>query len=221
LKAKILIIEGNRADHPSFSDGLKSRGFDVISVRNGAAAHECLLQEDPDIIVIDADSLRTSGKRICLSLREALDDIPIILIANPEEALKQNGKPFCDETTLVLPFTIQKLVNRIKPLLPGDSKHFLHTGPIHLDMERQRVRCQGKVGNLTPHMAALLKYLMERPNEVIERNTLFKFVWETDYTQDTRTLDVHISWLRKIIEADPRHPRILITIRGVGYRLDA
>jgi DNA-binding response OmpR family regulator len=221
LKARILLIEGNRADHPSFSDGLRKRGFFVQSVRNGTAAQERLLEVDPDIIIVDADSLRTSGKRICQTLRGALDDIPIILIINREEAEKNhNGKANHNETILILPFTIQKLVNRLKPLLPGESKNLMHTGPIRLDIERLRVRCLSNTGNLTPHLVKLLKYLMERPGDVIQRDELFRVVWETDYTQDTRTLDVHISWLRKIIEVDPRKPKFIITVRGVGYRLD-
>ncbi|MBA4419602.1 MAG: hypothetical protein C0391_00450 [Anaerolinea sp.] len=221
MTTKILLIEGKRADHPSFYDGLKKRGYDVQSVRNGSTALEKLIGVDPDIIVIDADSLRTSGKRICQSLRDVMDDIPIVLIISPEEAAKNhNVKSDCDATILVLPFTIQKLINRLKPLQPGESKNFLHIGPIRLDLERQRVRCLNNVGNLTPHLVRLLKFLMDHPGEVMERDIVFKQVWETDYTQDTRTLDVHISWLRKIIEVDPRKPKFIITVRGVGYRLD-
>jgi DNA-binding response OmpR family regulator len=112
------------------------------------------------------------------------------------------------------------LVNRIKPLLPGDGKNVLHVGHIRLDVERQRVRCLGKNARLTPRLVALLTVLLKHPGEVVERKALFRKVWETNYTGDTRTLDVHISWLRKAIELDPENPRFLKTIRGVGYRLD-
>jgi DNA-binding response OmpR family regulator len=77
-----------------------------------------------------------------------------------------------------------------------------------------------KNSKLTPRLVRLLRILMERHGEVVEREALFKQVWETNYTGDTRTLDVHISWLRKAIELDPDNPRFLHTIRGVGYRLD-
>ena len=96
----------------------------------------------------------------------------------------------------------------------------LHTGPIRLDMGQRRVRCLGKQARLTPRLAAIFKTLMEHHGEVVERANLFSQVWETKYTEDTRTLDVHISWLRQALEVDPRHPRFLKTIRGVGYRLD-
>jgi DNA-binding response OmpR family regulator len=78
----------------------------------------------------------------------------------------------------------------------------------------------GKNTRLTPRLALLLQLLIEHRGEVVERETLFKRVWETDYTGDTRTLDVHISWLRRAIELDPNHPKFLHTVRGVGYRLD-
>jgi DNA-binding response OmpR family regulator len=87
-------------------------------------------------------------------------------------------------------------------------------------MEQRRVRCLGKKSRLTPRLVSLLRNLMEHPGVVIERAELFKQVWDTEYTADTRTLDVHVSWLREAIEVDPRQPRFLKTIRGVGYRLD-
>lgn len=152
-----------------------------------------------------------------------MDEIPIILITIPDgdgKSTKENNNSNGKDITLTLPFTIQKLINRIKPLLPGEGKDVLHMGPIWLDLEHKRVRCMNNSGKLTPHLVKLLKLLMDHPGEVIERDALFKHVWETEYTVDTRTLDVHISWLRKIIEVDPRHPRFIITSRGVGYRLD-
>jgi DNA-binding response OmpR family regulator len=89
-----------------------------------------------------------------------------------------------------------------------------------LDLERKRVRCQGKEARLTPRMTHLLQVLMRHPGEVLEREQLFREVWKTEYMGDTRTLDVHISWLREAIEEDPHKPHLLKTIRGVGYRLD-
>jgi DNA-binding response OmpR family regulator len=171
---------------------------------------------DPDLVVVNAASMRTSGKRICRSMHESANGVPVVLISEPElisEGLSAN-------VVLVLPFTIRKLLNRIRPLLPGDSGQLLHTGPIRLDLERRRVRCQGREAVLTPRLTQLLKAFMEHPGEALERERLFRDVWNTEYTGDTRTLDVHISWLRQAIEENPRKPRFLKTIRGVGYRLD-
>jgi len=96
----------------------------------------------------------------------------------------------------------------------------LHIGPIRLDTGLNWVRCQGREARLTPRQTQLLKVLMQHPGEVLERERLFSQVWETGYTGDTRTLDVHISWLRQAIEENPRQPVFLKTIRGVGYRMD-
>ncbi len=121
---------------------------------------------------------------------------------------------------LSLPFTAQKLVNRIRHLLPGDAGDDIHAGPLHLDVEKRVVRCMDKQTRLTPRLMRLLKMLIDHRGEVIERKVLFSHVWETDYTDDTRTLDVHVSWLRRAIEDNPEEPIYLKTIRGVGYRLD-
>jgi DNA-binding response OmpR family regulator len=121
---------------------------------------------------------------------------------------------------LTLPFTVRKLINRISPFLPSDGDHILHVGAIRLDLEHKRVRCQGREAKLTPRLAILLRILMQHPGDVLGRAQLFSQVWNTEYTEDTRTLDVHISWLRQALEEDPRKPQYIKTIRGVGYRLD-
>ena len=124
------------------------------------------------------------------------------------------------DSIVSLPFTAQKLVNRVKALMPGDGNNVVSVGPIRLDLENRRVRSLGKNTKLTPRLITLLQILMDKHGEVVEREALFKKVWETNYTGDTRTLDVHISWLRRAIELDPDNPKFLKTIRGVGYRLD-
>jgi DNA-binding response OmpR family regulator len=217
MKARILWIEGKRAESPSFIPALRKKDFTVETAPTGKAALARIEAFDPDLVVINTPTLRTTGRRICHDLRARLDGLPILLITTPEQDL---GKLPCASVVLTLPFTARKLVNRILPLLPGDGPNVIHVGPLRLDMERKRVRCQGREARLTPHLAQLLKLLMEHHGEVIERERLFREIWNTEYTGDTRTLDVHISWLRQAIEADPRKPQFLKTIRGVGYRLD-
>ncbi len=217
MKARILWIEGKRADSPSFIPALRKKDYLVEVVSTGSAALARLLEIDPDLVVINTPSLRTSGKRICRDLHEKISTLPIVVILSPEQAFTGEN---CARVVLKLPFTIRKLLNRITPLLPGDGQHMIHLGHIRLDLERKRVRCQGREARLTPRLTHLLEVLMQHTGEVVERQQLFKEVWETDYTVDTRTLDVHISWLREALEEDPRHPQYLKTIRGLGYRLD-
>jgi len=215
--ATLLLIEGKHADHPTFTPALRKKGFVVELASSGSEALARLADGfAPDLIVVNAATLRTSGKRICQSLREKTNSLPILLILDEDREVEKMAA----DVLLSLPFTAQKLVNRIRHLLPGDGKDSIHAGPIRLDIERRMVRCLGKQSRLTPRLVYLLKALIEHHGEVIERKVLFSQVWETNYTDDTRTLDVHVSWLRQAIEADPDVPQFLKTIRGVGYRLD-
>lgn len=215
--ATILWIEGKRANSPSFIPGLRKKGYEIETVQTGAQAQAKLSDVKPDLVVVDSASMRSNGKRICKSLRNQDGNLPILVIADPEKVYSGD---FCANIILSLPFTIRKLNNRIIRILPGEGGQVMRTGPIRLDLERKRVRCNEKESRLTPRLIILLKTLMEHEGEVLERKRLFKDIWETDYIGDTRTLDVHISWLRQAIEADPRNPQYLKTIRGVGYRLD-
>lgn len=214
--ATILIIEGRHAEIPSFATELQKKDFTVDTAKSGSDAISRLDKATPDLVVVNAASLRSSGVRICQSLRDKSDKLPIILILDKETTVSKDTA----DVILNLPFTVQKLANRIKPLLPGDGNNMIQAGPIRLDTEKRRVRCLGKNTKLTPRLVNLLKMMMDHHGEVVEREQLFKEVWETDYTGDTRTLDVHVSWLRRAIELDPLKPKFLKTIRGVGYRLD-
>jgi DNA-binding response OmpR family regulator len=217
LTATILVIEGRKAGKPTFAEFLQKKGFSVISALNGTEALARMPETAPDVVVVNAASLGSSGVRICQSLNAGAEShTPVVLVL---EEGKQVDKSVAD-VALNLPFTPQKLLNRLKPFLPGDGSHIVHVGPLRLDAEHRRVKCLGKNSRLTPRLFTLLQVLLNRRGEVIGREELFKQVWDTDYTGDTRTLDVHISWLRRAIEIDPLHPRFLHTVRGMGYRLD-
>jgi len=216
MSDSLLVIEGRYGDVPAFAAELQKKGFEVHPVKNGGAAVSRLERLNPSLVVVNAASLRSTGLRICKSIRSKNGKYPIVLV------LARDAKVSKDlaDAVLVLPFTAQKLANRIRPLLPGDGQNVIHVGPLRLDVEQRRVKCLGKNSKLTPRLVTLLHLLMDKHGEVVERDALFKKVWETNYTGDTRTLDVHISWLRRAIELDPLKPKFLKTVRGVGYRLD-
>jgi DNA-binding response OmpR family regulator len=214
----ILWVEGRWSSNPNFVSILEKKGFNIDVVSTGKSALKVVDKSKYDLVVVNAASMRTSGKRICMALKEKKEKLPILLICDPEKAVK--GNPDCMSEILVLPFTSRKLVNRIEPLLPADEARLMKVGPIRLNKDRNQVRCYGKKTTLTPRLIRLLEMLVDHRGKVVEREELFKDVWRTNYTGDTRTLDVHISWLRQAIEKDPRKPQLLKTIRGVGYRLD-
>lgn len=216
MNSLILLIEGKRANRPSFREGLLKRGYNVESVPNGTAALDFVQKQKPRAVIIDAASMRTSGTRICHDLRKISKQLPLLLILPEKNNI--DSSDIADQI-LVMPFTIQKLLNRLNPYLATNQAKMLQAGPIRLDLEQRWVYCRGKRTRLTPQLFALMEMFLRHPGTVITREELFSKLWETDYLGDTRSLDVHISWLRRAIEKDPRNPVFLRTERGVGYRL--
>jgi DNA-binding response OmpR family regulator len=216
-KTRILWAGKRRADIPIFVPDLEAKGYKVTIVSTGKAALERLAKRKPDVMVVDGASMRTTGSRICKSVQAKHPSVPIILI-NSLDNLPTNE--IVADVQLVHPFTIRKLENRIIPFSPGDGKNTIKIGPIHLDVDRRVIRCNGKEEHITPRMAELLKMMIKSKGVVLDRKKMFSKIWKTDYTEDTRSLDVHINWLRKIIEKDPNNPKIILTVRGKGYKLD-
>lgn len=214
----ILWVAGRWAGDSNFLPALDKKGFRVTTVSNGKEALKAINDKKPDLVVVFAASMRTSGTRICKSIRQQENGLPILLISDPENPVEEDFD--YANTVLSMPFTSRKLVNRITPLTPFDKKQMEKYGPLRLDKGRRQVLCHGKKTTLTPRLLRLLGLLLDNRGEVVERDKLFTEVWKTSYTGDTRTLDVHISWLRDAIEKNPRKPLHLKTIRGKGYILD-
>jgi DNA-binding response OmpR family regulator len=216
--ANVLLLESDRTNAPSFLPALEKRGYRVNVEHTAQTALKRIRSTEPDIVVLDAASLKTSGARICRQLRANLNGTPIVLVADPKNPPDAN----CGASiTLITPFTPRKLLNTVARLLPAEEGVLLQRGPIRLNLSQKRVQCGGREEKVTPKQARLLEMFLEAPpSTMLTRKAIIKRVWETDYTGDTRTLDVHISWLRGVIEPNPRKPRYLKTIRGQGYRLD-
>ncbi len=219
MKPRILWIKGDRAAATTFLPDLRKKGYHLETVPSGKCALALLSSFHPDLTVVHAASMRSNGQRICCALRGRMNGEPILLIQRKD----QHSLTKCQANqVLVLPFTIRKLVNRIQALVPEANGKALHAGPIALYPDCRTLQVAGgEAQKLTPNLVALLHILINNRGVVMEREVLFREVWKTDYVEDTRTLDVHISWLRKKIESDPRRPALLKTVRGVGYRLDA
>src|SRR5512136_161077 len=214
--AVILLVEGARPAS-SLAPTLEGRGYHVVRASNSKEAISRVRTDAPALAVVNSTSLHTDGQRLCLDLRGATDEMPVIIIVRAgSDPAKITGA----DLVLVRPFTGRKLLNRIVRMLPDSVGDVLRVGNFTLNPDSRSLRIGKAEYHLTPMKAHLLEVFMRHPGEVLSREFLMKQVWQTDYLGDTRTVEVHIRWLREIIEADANHPVYLQTIRGVGYRLN-
>jgi DNA-binding response OmpR family regulator len=217
--ALILLVEGKRAGDDSLQAALCKAGYEVTVYHTGNAALEWARENEPDLIVFDGASMRSSGVRSCRQLHQALDDVPIIHTRTEEQARDESAGA---AVYLVRPYTPRKVLNRVRALLPAvaSEEEIVRAGDLILYRGKRSVEVHGQgERQLTPKLAALLEDFLRHPNEVRTRRELMQNVWQTDYIGDTRTLDVHVRWVREAVESDPGAPRRLLTVRGKGYVL--
>jgi len=211
----ILLIESARA-RTSFASALERRKYTVIRVSTSRQALAKAQERLPALIILDSASARIDGPRLCREIRAHLDGVAILLLVR---AGVQIDATCGADYVLAKPLTSRKLLNRVARMLPSGAAATLSVGDFALNVANRCVRLGKREHQLTPKQARLLEMFMRQPNEVITRRQLMKAVWNTDYMGDTRTLDVHIRWLRQIIEVDAGKPRRLLTVRNVGYKL--
>ncbi len=214
-RVKVLIIEkksGNR--DLSFYSALVSKGYNVTAVKDVKSAMASFSKKPVDVIVLNAASMKTSGVRMSQQLYEGVSGTPIVLIS-PENTQSSNGVV---QEIIHRPFTIRKLSNCISRYTPGLAKDLIKAGPIRMDVKKCVVKCRGRVTKLTPQAVSLLLVFMQLPGHLFTRQELMKRIWKTDYMGDTRTLDVHVRWLRKAIEEDPSNPQYILSVHSIGYK---
>ncbi len=212
----VLVVEGKKPANEYWAPDLAD-DYHVFRAKTRREALAQVEEDSPAVIVLDAPSLRFSCKRFCETLAYDGIDIPVLMLfAEGKEDSPDAGA----NAYLQYPFSNQKLSNRISWLLPAPEGEVLTLGDLSFNIKRHSVVCGDRETHLTPKQARLLEVFMRHPGEVLTRSFLMRQVWETDYTDDTRTLDVHIHWVRKAIEEDTRSPVYLHTVRGVGYRFD-
>lgn len=210
--ARILFIERTGA----YSDALKKR-YDVTSVPSGKQGLTSVREGKFAVAVLDAISMRTPGDRIARQLKEGLGAIPLIHL-HPGSKASANTPA---DIVLFMPFTARKIANAIDRLLhPVGSDAVVTCGPFSVNMSRRVLVANGQETSLTPKLARLVETFFRHPGETLDRALLMERVWDTSYLGDTRTLDVHVRWIRRAIEENPSVPRYLKTVRGVGYRLE-
>lgn len=215
-KPKLILVERKSGrDTESYLAPLK-RHFEVVCVSSGKQALE---QSKPDAIVLNALSLHSPGARIARQLKVRMPGVPLIHLVS------KNGEESPADAVFCPPLTSRKLISAIKRMLrpletQTQPEELLRCGHVSLNLSRRVLIIDGHETALTPKLAALVEEFLRHPGETLDRRWLMKQVWNTDYVEDTRTLDVHVRWFRRIIEPDPNQPRYLKTVRGIGYRLE-
>ncbi len=213
----ILLVENKRAYESSVVVALERADYHVKIAYTGKDALLAAKSTPLHLIVFNAASMRSNGSRNCKRLRRVVGDLPIIHVraSNQPEDVSAGATIY-----LQRPFTSRKLINRVKALLPADytkEEIIRCSGMTYYRGKRSvAVKSQGE-NRLTPKLALLLEEFLFHPNEIITRRQLMQNVWQTDYIGDTRTLDVHMRWIRELIEENPAEPILLQTVRKEGY----
>lgn len=209
----------------SLSTILTQEGYEVVVAMDGPQALEAARTERPDLILLDVMLPGMDGLEVCRQIR-AWSTVPIIMLtAKTAEVDKVVGLEVGADDYVTKPFSPRELLARIKANLRRAQmqaqqayQDHLEVGDIVMDTGGRRVVVRGREVSLSPKEFDLLKVLMSHPGRVLGRDFLLNQVWGEDFFGDTRTLDVHIRWLREKIEEDPSKPRYIQTVHGVGYR---
>ncbi|MCZ7574131.1 MAG: response regulator transcription factor [Ardenticatenaceae bacterium] len=210
----ILLVADRKTTIDSLTEILGKHEYELTVASSQRRALRMMRHVGPDLTIVDMTSAKLSGGKVCLALRR-VTEAPILALVR--EAPTDSNAPVSADAWLVKPFSTQSLVAQVQQLLL--QPQVLVLGAIVLDLRTREVRVGDREPvRLTPKQFALLRCFMMQPGEVWTRARLMQEVWQTNFLDDTRTLDVHIRWLREKIESNPSSPTYIQTIRGVGYR---
>ncbi len=223
---RVLVVE----DEESFSDALsfmlRREGYDVAVVEDGGKALEEFDRNGADLVLLDLMLPEVSGTEVCRLLRQR-SAVPIIMVtAKDSEVDKVVGLELGADDYVTKPFSSRELVARIRAVMRRHNEpnellpDVFEVGPIRIDVDRHVVDVRGETVTMPLKEFDLLELLMRNAGRVLTRAQIIDRVWGSDYVGDTKTLDVHIKRLRSKVEADPAHPELIVTVRGLGYKMD-
>jgi two-component system response regulator RegX3 len=222
---RILIVEDEDGISTPLSSHLARKGFDPSIAATIDEARRTFHAEPPDLVLLDVMLPDGDGRDLCRELRTT-SDVPIVMLtARGEDVDKIVGLELGADDYVVKPFSAGELVARIRAILrrgrSRESGSVIAVGDIRLDDGARTVTLRGEPVTLAAREFDLLACLMAEAGRVVRRERIMDEVWDAHWFGSTKTLDVHIAWLRKKIEDDPGHPRYITTIRGVGFRFAA
>ena len=228
MTKRILVVEDEPGLRLTLYDRLRAEGYEVENAGEGQAGLALALDGDFDAIILDVMLPNISGFEICRRVRQRGKQTPILMLSARSEVVdKVAGLQFGADDYVAKPFEFAELLARIEALLrraalpntlPGVAEYSF--GDIRVDFKRTEVSRAGEPVPLSAREFHLLRYLIEHRDETLDRDVLLKEVWGYTAAIPTRTLDVHVAWLRQKLEPSPKTPVYILTVRGFGYRFE-
>ena len=225
----ILVVEDEDSISEPFAEALKRAGFEAVVTRTAAGALELAREADPDLVMLDLSLPDGDGRDVCRELRRH-SDVPIVMLtARGTEMDRIVGLELGADDYVVKPFSAREVISRIRAVLrrsaPRDAaaadEKPIRIGGLELDPAARAARLDGAELELSRKEFDLLAELMRNAGRVVSREDLMSKVWDVNWFGSTKTLDVHIGWLRRKLGDDPADPRYIETVRGVGFRFAA
>ncbi len=238
MSEKILVVDDEISLLETLAYNLKKQGYDVEMASDGSTALEMARTTHPDLIVLDIMLPGIDGFEVCREIRKEMNTPVLMLTARDDEIDRVVGLEVGADDYLTKPFSMRELLARVKAMLrrirlireematspaaaePAVTHPVLNFGALTFDLLRHEVLLKGQPLTLKPKEYELLVYFAQHRGIVLSRDHILEHVWGWDFTGDSRTVDVHIRWLREKIEEDPSIPTRLITVRGAGYRFE-
>jgi DNA-binding response OmpR family regulator len=223
---KILIVDDEPTLVATLKYNLERESYEVMTANDGEAAIDAARARAPDLIILDLMLPTMSGLEVCRILRQETNVPILMLTAKAEEVDKVVGLEIGADDYVTKPFGMPELMARVRAMLRRASQtqspatDAVTSGDLRLDLVRREATRNGEKIALKPKEFDLLVFFMRNPGRAFTREDLLNQVWGYEFAGDTRTVDVHLRWLRQKIEVDPGSPTRLITVRGVGYRFE-
>ena len=221
----ILVVDDETTLRETLVEALESEGFRVVAAADGREALAKFRAERPDLVLLDLMLPELSGIEVCRIIR-AESGVPIVMLtAKDSELDKVVGLELGADDYVTKPFSVRELSARIRALFRRTEQAVaveeppaaVDLGHVQVDLAGHRLLRDGETLSIKPKAFELLAFLIRHPGQVFSRDQLLERVWGYDYAGETRTVDVHVHWLRSQVEEDPSTPRFIHTVRGVGY----
>ena len=226
---KVLVAEDDAHTREGLSEILSAEGYEVLVASDGREAFELFERESPDFVCLDVMMPGVDGYEVCKRIRSLNATVPIIFIsAKSEEIDKVLGLELGGDDFIVKPFGVKEVIARIRAVSrrflaakgEGEAPASFEMGDLEVLPAELRARRGDQVFDLSLRDVKILQFLHANRGKALDRNAIFNHCWGMHYLPSSRTLDQHISQLRKRIEVDPKSPKIIRTVHGLGYRYD-